>query len=67
MNRKSNVKSGGHVVTSEMGHRTLKLSPGMHMGVDIDTGIGEKLQAFEDGDVDGDGDGGGGDDDDDAS
>ena len=36
--------AGGHVVTSSMGNRSFALSPGMHMGVDIATGIGEKLQ-----------------------
>lgn len=41
--------AGGHVVTSSMGNRSFALSPGMHMGVDIATGIGEKLQSINDG------------------
>ena len=41
--------AGGHVVTSSMGNRSFALSPGMHMGVDIATGIGEKLQAINNG------------------
>ena len=41
--------AGGHVVTSSMGNRGFALSPGMHMGVDIGTGIGEKLQSINDG------------------
>ena len=41
--------AGGHVVTSSMGTRSFSLSPGMHMGVDIATGIGEKLQAINNG------------------
>jgi len=45
--------AGGHVVTSSMGNRSFALSPGMHMGVDIGTGVGEKLQAFNDGVVEG--------------
>ena len=37
----------GHVVTSEaMKERALKLSPGMHMGVDIAGAVGEELKAF---------------------
>ena len=37
----------GHVVTSEaMKERSLKLSPGMHMGVDIAGAVGEELKAF---------------------
>ena len=45
--------AGGHVVTSTMGNRSFALSPGMHMGVDISTGVGEKLQAFNPGVVEG--------------
>ena len=41
--------AGGHVVTSSMGNRGFALSPGMHMGVDIATGIGEKLQSINNG------------------
>jgi len=46
-----NIKQppGGHIVTSGMGNRTLALSPGMHMGVDISGNIGEHLKAFTDG------------------
>lgn len=49
----SGMGAGGHVVTSTMGNRSFALSPGMHMGVDISTGIGEKLQAINDGVVEG--------------
>ena len=49
----SGMGAGGHVVTSGMGNRSFALSPGMHMGVDISTGIGEKLQAINDGFVEG--------------
>lgn len=45
--------SGNHIVTSAMGNRTLALSPGMHMGVDISTAIGENLVAFTNGKVEG--------------
>ena len=45
--------AGGHVVTSTMGNRSFALSPGMHMGVDISTGVGEKLQAINAGVVEG--------------
>ena len=39
--------TGGHIVTSEaMKDRQMALSPGMHMGVDIATEIGEELKAF---------------------
>ena len=43
---------GNHTVTSEMGNRSLALSPGMHMGVDIATSVGENLVAFTKGIVD---------------
>lgn len=43
---------GNHTVTSEMGNRALALSPGMHMGVDIATSVGENLVAFTKGIVD---------------
>ena len=43
---------GNHTVTSEMGNRALALSPGMHMGVDIATSVGEQLVAFTKGIVD---------------
>ena len=43
---------GNHTVTSEMGNRALALSPGMHMGVDIATSVGEELVAFTKGIVD---------------
>jgi murein DD-endopeptidase MepM/ murein hydrolase activator NlpD len=43
--------SGDHIVTSQMGNRSLALSPGMHMGVDIATAVGEKLVAFTNGRV----------------
>lgn len=43
---------GNHTVTSTMGNRALALSPGMHMGVDIATSVGEKLVAFTKGIVD---------------
>ena len=41
------IGDGGHIVTSEaMRDRQMQLSPGMHMGVDIATQIGEELKAF---------------------
>ena len=43
--------SGNHIVTSAMGNRSLALSPGMHMGVDIATAVGENLVAFTNGRV----------------
>ena len=43
------MAGGGHIVTSKMGQRGFKLSPGMHMGVDIAAEIGEPLYAFTDG------------------
>ena len=43
---------GNHTVTSTMGNRALALSPGMHMGVDIATSVGENLVAFTKGIVD---------------
>ena len=43
------MAEGGHVVTSQMGMRGLSLSPGMHMGVDIATEIGEGLYAMSEG------------------
>ena len=40
---------GKRVLTSGMGMRDFALSPGMHMGVDINGTTGEPLQAFSDG------------------
>ena len=46
------MAEGGHIVTSEMGQRGFALSPGMHMGVDIATEVGEAIRAMSDGFVD---------------
>ena len=46
------MAEGGHIVTSPMGERGFKLSPGMHMGVDIATEVGEEIRAMSDGFVD---------------
>lgn len=43
--------SGDHIVTSQMGNRSFALSPGMHMGIDISTAVGEQLVAFTNGRV----------------
>tara|TARA_B100000427_G_scaffold289580_1_gene265365 strand:+ start:5184 stop:7715 length:2532 start_codon:yes stop_codon:yes gene_type:complete len=43
------MEEGGHLITSPMGERDFKLSPGMHMGVDIATEIGEAVVAMSDG------------------
>ena len=47
----ANQPAGGHIVTSGMGNRSLALSPGMHMGVDISGNTGEHLKAFTDGTI----------------
>ena len=52
----ANQPAGGHIVTSGMGNRSLALSPGMHMGVDISGNIGEHLKAFTDGTIESVGD-----------
>ena len=46
------MAEGGHVITSPMGERGFKLSPGMHMGIDIAAEIGEAVTAMSDGFVD---------------
>jgi len=43
------ILGGGRTLTSGMGMRDFALSPGMHMGVDINGTTGEPLQAFSDG------------------
>jgi len=43
------VDGSGLVVTSRMGNRNLKISPGMHMGVDIAGPLGTPLVAFTSG------------------